>query len=529
MTWMTTATTGHFCTGSLVAPDLVLTAAHCVYDASTMTLATDAQLSVYVGAVDLSASGVSRYGVSAFQIDPSFTVQPWNNDLAVLQLATPVTQPAVLLDGAMSGNAAATNQLWVAGWGATNNAGTQATSILSQVPLPLGSAGYCAAEWPADYVDATMICAGTGNGTGVCHGDSGGPLAAWDATGLIETLVGVTSFVSAPACNALPDVFMRVSAARSWLDPLIASVGPAVSHVQATSVGQTTVAVTGAAAPAGGDQASATWFEWSAPDGSGDHTTPAAAFGPGTGAAPETATVTGLVPAASYRIRIVASNGSVQAASSWLAFTTTATPQRLAVQPVSIQSVNDSAGHVSAVVSPAGGSTATTVRFRWSWPDGSHQAMSPPVSYPPPIGSQIVTAAVAIGGLRAATRYRVRIEATVGATIAASAWTAFTTTDHTPPTLRVDPVSGTAKRGVRLRLWLSDNSDRAGVQVRVYHGSRVIGRSAFGPLTLGGGGWWYLRYTPPRNPAGRYRYCARAFDVTGNSTRWVCAALALHR
>ena len=118
------------CSGTVVAPDVVLTAGHCAVDLSTMTVYPPQQYQVYTGNVDwpdAAASNVSR--VVAYPGFRKITGANGNvyadGDAALLQLASPTTAPAIPLasDPADSGLYEGGSAAAIAGWGLTSAGG----------------------------------------------------------------------------------------------------------------------------------------------------------------------------------------------------------------------------------------------------------------------------------------------------------------------------------------------------------------------------------------------------------------------
>jgi secreted trypsin-like serine protease len=108
------------CTGTVVAANLVLTAAHCAENMQTGDL-NRGDFEVVTGAVEWDAPARQLSGVSRVIIYPQFSRRLDDGDAALLVLSTPTTAPAITL-------ATAANAGWVhagtagtiAGWGKTH-------------------------------------------------------------------------------------------------------------------------------------------------------------------------------------------------------------------------------------------------------------------------------------------------------------------------------------------------------------------------------------------------------------------------
>ena len=158
------------CTASLVDPQVVITAAHCVTTPGTYT--------VLIGEESLLASGITRT-VTEIRSHPGFGANFNDTDLALLALNAPVTTvPLATLNttGAWPGFA---QPLAVMGWGEYFE-GSGASLFLQggAVYATSGMDGsydpyYCDLD-PWAMQQGEMFCYGGAVTVKACHGDSGG-------------------------------------------------------------------------------------------------------------------------------------------------------------------------------------------------------------------------------------------------------------------------------------------------------------------------------------------------------------------
>jgi len=227
------------CGGSLIAPRVVLTAAHCVTD-SGGTPTAPAPLRAVIGRTDLDAPGGEVIQVTQVVVDPEYRPRRFTHDAALLLLATPsAAVPAQLADASVALREGQRGQ--VMGWGLTRENGMVSPRLLS-ASLPLWSNARCLSTYGFIHEPALMLCAAARRGgRDTCQGDSGGPLMV-RAAGTWR-LVGIVSFGIGCARPGIPTNFAWASSPflRSWILRRSAALSAADPDVQAPSVTSLTV------------------------------------------------------------------------------------------------------------------------------------------------------------------------------------------------------------------------------------------------------------------------------------------------
>jgi hypothetical protein len=232
------------CSGTVVAADLVLTAGHCAEDMQTGVVNEASGYRVLTGNVDAAAPESERQvsGVTRVIVCPCHDRHTAVGDVALLALSTPTTAPAVTLAASPPAGTAAL----LAGWGDTRY--NQATPVerLQWAPTVVQSPDWCERE-ASQFSPPSELCTidPPTHQTGVCNGDSGGPLLVREPSavgGMVQ--IGVASHVYGQCATTSPSVFTRVDAISSWVRgwaQALASAPPASPSLPASLVAAPTL------------------------------------------------------------------------------------------------------------------------------------------------------------------------------------------------------------------------------------------------------------------------------------------------
>merc|ERR1712018_951278 len=195
----------HFCGGSIIDENWVLTAAHCCAGQIPATM------HVVAGGIKLNnfENEEEPRNLDAIIGHPDYSAATISNDACLLKMK----------------DTAAGSMVTVTGWGTTSEGALGLPNVLHKVSVPVVSDEDCNASYGASgyAVADSMICAGLPEGgNDSCQGDSGGPFFSNESPETGE-LLGIVSWGIGCARAGYPGVYTEVSHFVEWITETMAT------------------------------------------------------------------------------------------------------------------------------------------------------------------------------------------------------------------------------------------------------------------------------------------------------------------
>jgi secreted trypsin-like serine protease len=211
---------GFLCTGTLIAPDTVLSAGHCASITGGTGVASPAAyppqaIEVYIGS-NKPGQG-EKIPVASVKTHPNYMLSD-GYDISIIKLSRASTKAPTPVSGAAEESLFAPSTVeQIVGFGTTSEGG-DTPDTLQKAQVPITTDAYCSNAY-SSFEAQTQICAGyPQGGVDTCQGDSGGPMFGRNAAGALR-VVGATSYGEGCARPGKPGVYARVgdSTLREWI------------------------------------------------------------------------------------------------------------------------------------------------------------------------------------------------------------------------------------------------------------------------------------------------------------------------
>lgn len=196
------------CTGTLIAPDIVLTAGHCADAGLTQVIANT---------TDFNSAGGTRSSIASITAYPNWET---TYDVAVVKLTMPITTVTPRPIGASCTFQGFSSQMMVhlVGFGLTDTAGQGNNTTLREANAPVtdptcsGGRGCQPGAAPAGEFIAG------GNGTDSCFGDSGGPVYLDTPRGTMVIAAVSRGLDNSPTPCGGGGIYVRTDKVLQWIE-----------------------------------------------------------------------------------------------------------------------------------------------------------------------------------------------------------------------------------------------------------------------------------------------------------------------
>ena len=196
---------GARCTATLITPRLLIAAAHCIVETPGF------ERHIFPVNNDRNGAATEMLAIKAVVPNPAYGAPRQGNDFCIIVLEAPLAiRPVRLNRAALAGAQGKTVRYVGYGLSVVGNPGSGGIKRQNTAPL-------------AQVSDLLLTIAPNANQS--CEGDSGGPLLLEMGDGQGEAIIGINSFVDAPACRR-NSFFQRVDTQLAWIDEQIKKYDP---------------------------------------------------------------------------------------------------------------------------------------------------------------------------------------------------------------------------------------------------------------------------------------------------------------
>ncbi|RKG76970.1 peptidase S1 [Corallococcus sp. CA049B] len=214
----------HFCGGSVINDNWILTAQHCVNSGGSISKPGR----IVAGVTNrTTTTGGQVRTVSQVVVYPGYVDANYGKDAALLKLSSPLDLsganvkaiPIVTAADEAAGVGGVGAVARVTGWGTLSSGSSSLPSTLQTVDVNIISNAAAQADYQGEETITADQLGAKASGKDSCQGDSGGPLTV--LKGSTRVLAGIVSWGYGCADPAYAGMYGRVSSFASWIDTTV--------------------------------------------------------------------------------------------------------------------------------------------------------------------------------------------------------------------------------------------------------------------------------------------------------------------